>query len=81
MPKRNPNQITGVEPPQTMYVYWNDDVEDGWFDAAETIEAAATQGETRLVGEYTLVKLHEVSLVVSNNVIVKDAKKKKRAAK
>ena len=51
--------------PKKLYAKYVLDKPDApWLDAAEEIEGLAEKDETLYVGEYKLVKVHKVSLVL-----------------
>jgi hypothetical protein len=50
-----------IELPQTIYVYKEHDGKESYLVATETIESCVEEGESILVGKYTLIKTGIVS--------------------
>lgn len=61
--------------PETVYVYRDEgNSGDDWLSAGESLQECAEKGTQRVVGEYRLVQLHEVTLEVVTSLVTKPIK-------
>lgn len=55
--------------PETVFVYIDGEDDFSFLNTNETLEEAAEQGETRIVGVYKLVETKRVTLKVSYEIV------------